>query len=154
MKRLVDMESSVPESRSDRGMSLLEVAIAFLLATIVFLAIARVMALGVSSTTNSKVQTSTVTLAQQGIETVQGLSFSSIVAPSSPEYFDQFGNIANPVTGNPYTSSDAAVRYIRTTTVTSLSGREKEITISVRAVRRPYGRASDVTSFTTRRVDY
>ncbi len=135
-------------------MTLLEVLIGTLLAILVFLGIARLMAVGISSAAQSKVETSTVTLAEQGIESMQSLSFSAL--PSSPvtTYFDQDGNSSDPATGAAYSSTDARVRFIRTINVASMDPKEKEITVNVQAVRNSYGIITARTTFTTRRVDY
>jgi Tfp pilus assembly protein PilV len=135
-------------------MSLLEVLIGVLLVMIVFLGIARLLAVGVRSAHKSKVATSTVTLAQQGIEQVQSLAFANIVTPATPEYIDQFGNSADPANGTPYTAANPRVRFIRTMTVTAISAKEKEISVTVQAKRAVYGTSADTTTFVTRRMKF
>jgi Tfp pilus assembly protein PilV len=135
-------------------MSLLEVMIGVMLVMIVFLGIARLLAVGVRSAHRSKVATSTVTLAQQGIEQIQSLTFANIVTPATPAYIDQFGNSADPANQTPYASADPRVRFIRTVTVTDLSAKEKEITVTVQARRAVYGTSADTTTFTTRRMKF
>lgn len=140
--------------RDLRGMSLLEVTLATLLITITFVGVARLLTVGISSTNKSRMQTSTVTLAQQGIEAIQALPFSSIATPASPEYCDSLGNSSDPATGTAYSSSDSRVMFVRTTTVTNLDAKEKEITVTVQSVRAAYGSSLDITTFTTRRVKF
>jgi Tfp pilus assembly protein PilV len=135
-------------------MSMLEVMIGVMLLMIVFLGIAQLMLVGVRATGRTRVATSTVTLAQQGIESVQSLPFNSIVTPPAPEYLDQFGNAADPVNGTRYVSTDPAVRFTRTVTVTPIGAKEKEISVTVQASRAVYGRVADSTSFVTRRLRF
>ena len=140
--------------RNDRGMTLLEVALATLLLVMTFLGVAHLLTEGMKSTARSKVSTSTVTLAQQGLETVQSTSYDNIAAPANPDYLDQYGNVADPVTGTPYTSSDPRVRYVRTMTVKPLTSTEKEVTVTVSALQSIYGSTKASTSFTTRRLKF
>ena len=135
-------------------MSMLEVIIGVMLVMIVFLGIAQLMLVGVRATGRTRVATSTVTLAQQGIESVQSLPFDSIVTPASPEYLDQSGNAADPESETRYVATDPSVRFIRTMTVTSISAKEKEISVTVQASRAVYGRVPDTTSFVTRRLKF
>lgn len=135
-------------------MSMLEVIIGVMLVMIVFLGIAQLMLVGVRATGRTRLATSTVTLAQQGIESVQSLSFDSIVTPASPEYLDQFGNAADPVNKTHYVATDPSVRFIRTMAVSSIGAKEKEISVTVQASRSVYGRVADSTSFVTRRLKF
>lgn len=127
---------------------------ATLLVMIVFLGIARLMTVGSQSATKSKVATSTVSLAQQGIEEVQSKDFDNILVPTTTEYLDQYGNLKDPVSGLAYGASNPQVRFVRTTTVTALSPVEKEIVVAVNAMISNYGKSKDATVFTTRRMKF
>lgn len=127
---------------------------ATLLVMIAFLGIARLMIVGSQSATKSKVATSTVSLAQQGIEEVQSKDFDNILVQTTTEYLDQYGNLKDPVSGLAYGSSNPLVRFVRTTTVTALSAVEKEIVVAVNAMISNYGKSKDATVFTTRRMKF
>jgi Tfp pilus assembly protein PilV len=146
--------------QEEQGINLLEMMMAVLLITMSFLGIARLMTVGAQSATKSKVSTSTVTLAQEGIENLQSQPFSEISLGTSTDYLDQYGNAKDPVTQAAYSASDSRTRFTRDITVTSMLADsrgnpiEVEIVSTVTESISSYGKNLGGTTFTTRRWNF